>query len=84
MLAFFYLFVAIVLLMILIGLAYRSDGSGTTEPEQDRRLDRLAMILDVEVMEGIIERARKEGASEVAVLNRLLRESLSTDADTPK
>ena len=76
MLTVFYLVVAIVLLMVLVGMAYRGGDPAVLEPEPDRRLDRLAMTLDPDVMEGVILRARTEGASEIAVLNRLLRERL--------
>ena len=77
MLAFFLLTVAIVLLMILVSVAYRSEGGASEAlPEPDRRLDRLVTLLDTDVMEGIIQRARTEGCSETQMLNRLLREGL--------
>lgn len=77
MLAFFLLVVAVVLLMILINIAYRSDGVEVeAPPEPDNRLDKLVMILDTDVMEDIIQRARAEECSEAEVLNRLLRERL--------
>lgn len=77
MLAFTFLFVVIVLLVILAGYAYRSeDGAPQTDDQPDRRLDRLATMLDVDVMEGVIATAREEGVPEVTVLNRLLRSGL--------
>lgn len=69
---FFFLFLAVVLLMVLVGVAYRSD-SPVDLAEPDRQLDRLAAILEPDVMEGVIQRARSEGVSESDVLNRLIR-----------
>ena len=74
-----FLFLAIVALMILLGVAYRND-SEDVAPEPDRRLDRLAAILDTDVMEGIIKQARIEGKSEAEILNRLLRRALGNQA----
>lgn len=80
MLTFFYMFAAIVLLMVLVSVAYRSGGNKPEpEPEPDRRLDKLVTVLDPEVMEEIIRRARSENVSEVAILNRLLRTGLFPD-----
>jgi hypothetical protein len=79
MLAFLFLSVVVVLLVIFAGVAYRSEGGAPeSSPEQDRRLDRLVTILDTDVMEGIIQRARSEGRSETEVLNRLLRSGLGS------
>jgi hypothetical protein len=61
--------------MILVGVAYRSD-SPTVSADPNRRLDRLASILDPEVMEGVIALARSEGRSESEILNRLVRSAL--------
>jgi hypothetical protein len=61
--------------MILVGVAYRSD-SPTVSEDPNRRLDRLASILDPEVMEGVITLARSEGRSESETLNRLVRSAL--------
>lgn len=83
MLELFYLFAAIVALMVLFGVAYRSTGGTDLPEEPDRRLDRLATMLDPEVMETIIQRARIEGVSEVAMLNRLLREGIRQGAHPP-
>ena len=76
MLVVVFLIVLIVVLMVLLGYVYRSDNSEPHVEEPDRRLDRLAMILDADVMEEIIRRARTEGCSEVDLLNRALREGL--------
>ncbi len=77
MFTFFYLFAALFLLVVLLGIAYRGSGDVAEEPlEPDRQLDRLAMLLDPEVMEEIIQLARAEGCSEVQVLNHLLRKGL--------
>ena len=74
MLTFFFLFGVVVVLLILVGYAYQSDGRDPEQdPEPDRRLDRLAIMLDPEVMEGVIQRARTEGCSEIVALNRLIR-----------
>lgn len=61
--------------MILVGVAYRSDSS-TVSADSNRRLDRLASVLDPEVMEGVIALARSEGRSESEILNRLVRSAL--------
>jgi hypothetical protein len=61
--------------MILVGVAYRSD-SPAVSADPDRRLDRLAAILDPELMEGVISLAKSEGRSETEILNRLLRAGL--------
>ncbi len=74
-----FLLLAIVALMILLGVAYRND-SEDVSPEPDRRLDRLAAILDTDVMEGIIKQARIEGKSEAEILNQLLRRALENQA----
>ena len=78
MLAFLILSVVVVLLVILAAVAYGSEGGAESPPQQDMRLDRLATILDTDVMEGIIQRARSEGRSETEVLNRLLRSGLGS------
>ena len=79
LLTLFFLFIAIVALMILLGVAYRND-SEEVASEPDRRLDRLAAILETDVMETIIEQARIEGKSEAEILNRLLRVGLGNQA----
>ena len=82
MLAFAFLFMVIVLLVVLVGYAYRSEDGPTDALDQpDRRLDRLATMLDVDVMEGVIAQAREEGSSEVKVMNRLLRHCLIYTSD---
>ena len=77
MLTYLFLFAAMVVLMILLGVAYRNDAENPA-PEPDRRLDRLAAILDTDVMERVIERARVEGSSEAEILNRLVRAGLES------
>lgn len=61
--------------MILVGVAYRND-SPIVSADSNRRLDRLASVLDPEVMEGVIVLARSEGRSESEILNRLVRSAL--------
>lgn len=78
MLAFFVLFALIVLLIVLLGVAYRSEGNTSDEPEPDRRLDKLVTVLETDVMEGVIQRARIEACSEIEALNRLIRAGLES------
>ena len=79
MLTFFFLFAVVVVLLILVGYAYQGDrGDPEQDSEPDRRLDRLVIILDPEVMEGVILRARTESCSEIVALNRLIRLGLES------
>ena len=75
MAAFAFLLVLLVLLMVLIRQLY----SGSPRPvlqEEEIRTDRLVSLIEPDLMESLLVRAREEGRSAVEIVNELIRTAL--------
>lgn len=78
--AFVFLLVCLIALMIFISRIYGGRGD---EPSslQDQRTDRLAALLDEDVMTGLTRLTRDGQQSEADLANRLLREGIQREED---
>ena len=76
MAAFGFLVVLVLALIVMSSRLY-SGGKRPSETElETRREDRLATLLDPDLMEALLTRSQREGRPAVGVLNDLLREAL--------
>lgn len=76
--AFVFLLVCLIALMIFISRIYRGDEPSSL---QDQRTDRLAALLDEDVMTGLTRLTRDGQQSEADLANRLLREGIQREED---
>jgi hypothetical protein len=81
--AFVFLLVCLVALVIFASRIYGGRGDEPVEVE-DRRVDRLAAILDVDVMEGLTRLSQDGPQSEADLANRLLREGIQKEDGRPR
>ncbi|GEM_PF-4673113 len=72
--AFVFLLICLIAMIVVVSRVY----GGREEPAQeiDRRVDRLAAIVDLDVMEGLTRLVEDSRESEVDLANRLLREAI--------
>ena len=71
-----FLIVFIVLLLFLFSKLYTRPKEEAPDPVERRLDDRLATLIEPELMEALQDLARKEGRSCVAVVNDLIRKAV--------
>ncbi len=82
--AFVFLLVCLIVLLVLVSRIYGRREGDQLPARQDQRVDRLATILDGDVMEGLTRLARDGQLSEADLANRMLREGIERAEAHPR
>lgn len=76
------LLIGLVLVLALLSWRLYATGSDTSPDEGDPELDRLASVIDPDLMDALSDRAKVEGRSVKKILNDLIRSSFQDRRDS--